>query len=332
MKLDYTIKDPQERKQIVEALIAEKDDWTPRELEKLANYLIYAIEKHENEILTENRMVTINRRETSYQGLSEKLEGGEDSLHNLMRSDKNMILTHKTSISTKDLNEVPDLRALRQNIERLEGLLEDAQGAQKYRLKKMIIEMRKEQYTLRNLFRQPIYSSSSSSKLGIQKNDDTLSDLRFDDPKHIFQILNNYSKLKQYFWDRLNEDMRWALIDLENVIDKYIKDDYPLYYDLLIMKADGYNNNQIQQEIEEKYGKRHSHEYISSLWCNKIPYLIADGYTEDWLNWVYTYKMKGNYKTCSRCGETKLAHVRYFTTNKTAKFGFYSICKQCRNK
>jgi hypothetical protein len=332
MKLDYTIKDPQERKQIVEALIAQKDDWTPRELDKLANYLIYAIEKHENEILTENRMVTINKRETSYQGLSEKLEGGEDSLHNLMRSDKNMILTHKTSISTADLNEVPDLGALRMNIERLETLLEDAQGAQKYRLKKMIIEMRKEQYTLRNLYRQPIYSSSSSAKLGIQKNDDTLSDLRFDDPKHVFQILNNYSKLKQHFWDKLNEDMRWALIDLENIIDKYIKDQYPLYYDLLVMKADGYTNNQIQQEIEDKYGRRHSHEYISSLWCNKIPYLIADGFKEDWLNWVYTYKMKGNYKTCSRCGQTKLAHTRYFTTNKTAQYGFYSICKECRNK
>ena len=40
---------------------------------------------------------------------------------------------------------------------------------------------------------------------------------------------------------------------------------------------------------------------------------------------------KGKYKTCSRCGQVKLAHPKYFSKNSTSKDGFYSICKECRN-
>jgi hypothetical protein len=40
---------------------------------------------------------------------------------------------------------------------------------------------------------------------------------------------------------------------------------------------------------------------------------------------------KGKYKRCSRCGQIKLAHNKYFSKNKTSKDGFYSICKVCRN-
>jgi hypothetical protein len=50
------------------------------------------------------------------------------------------------------------------------------------------------------------------------------------------------------------------------------------------------------------------------------------------LNWWYLEKEKGKYKCCTRCGQIKLAHNKYFSKNKTSKDGFYSICKQCRNK
>ena len=40
---------------------------------------------------------------------------------------------------------------------------------------------------------------------------------------------------------------------------------------------------------------------------------------------------KGKWKKCSRCGQIKLAHNKYFSKNKTSKDGFYSICKNCRN-
>ena len=85
------------------------------------------------------------------------------------------------------------------------------------------------------------------------------------------------------------------------------------------------------EKIQEEFGIKHSVEYISSLWRNKIPKLIASEAEDRLLNWYFLNEMKGKYKKCSRCGEIKLAHNKYFSKNKTSKDGFYSICKCCRN-
>ncbi len=50
-----------------------------------------------------------------------------------------------------------------------------------------------------------------------------------------------------------------------------------------------------------------------------------------YLLWYYTFVEYGKWKRCSRCGQIKLAHNRFFSKNKTSKDGWYSICKCCRN-
>jgi len=47
--------------------------------------------------------------------------------------------------------------------------------------------------------------------------------------------------------------------------------------------------------------------------------------------WYYLQKEKGKWKKCSRCGQVKLAHNKFFSKNNSSKDGFYSICKSCRN-
>lgn len=71
-KLDYTLKSPEERKALVEKIIAETPDITPQYLEALGDYLVLCMEKQEKKerkILTDNRMTTVNKRETSFEGL-----------------------------------------------------------------------------------------------------------------------------------------------------------------------------------------------------------------------------------------------------------------------
>ena len=84
LKLDYTIESPVQRnelvKKIVESLPPQK--LTNRYLEILADYIIFAKTKEQRKkqesINTENRMITINKRQTSFQGLVGKFENGED--------------------------------------------------------------------------------------------------------------------------------------------------------------------------------------------------------------------------------------------------------------
>ena len=124
----------------------------------------------------------------------------------------------------------------------------------------------------------------------------------------------------------------WHLLQYFDDLCTEALKDYPLYEKIVIYKIDGMQNIDIQTNIQIEFGIKHSLEYISSLWRNKIPKLIASKAEDHWLDNYYLNVEKGKYKRCSRCGQIKLAHNKYFSKNKTSKDGFYSICKECRNK
>ena len=101
-------------------------------------------EKKSRDYLTDNRRITIDRRETSFEGLAEKFENGEDGIYNLMTNDKNIIFQHKQEITQEDIDTIPGLKELRQNIEIIEEEGKAATGKRKYLLKKWLIDMRKD--------------------------------------------------------------------------------------------------------------------------------------------------------------------------------------------
>lgn len=346
-KLDYTLQDPQQRAEYVQKIIAEAapEQLTNQYIEILSDYIIFAMDKEERKqknILTDNRMVTVNKRETSYQGLVAKFENGEDGLYNLINEDKNVILTPKTSITEKDIAEIEPLRQLRDAIEVVREQEKKAVGKRKYLLKKQIIEMCQQQYTIKNEYKTPIYGSNTiksftkanlSEHITINDAGEPVSDglISFFEPKHISALLCNYSALKEDAYGNFINDAYYVMEDLDNLIERTLKDEYPLYYDLLIYKIDGKQNVEIQMLLEMDYGIKHSVEYISSLWRNKIPKLLAEQAKKDYLIWHFTEVEYGVWKKCSRCGQIKLANNKFFSKNKTSKDGFYSICKDCRN-
>ena len=348
IKMDYSLETPEERNQKVKEIIEKTppEKLTAKYLEKLADYIVFAMDKQERKskkILTENRLVTVGKRETSFEGLAGKLENGEDGLYNLIANDKNIIFAPKVSITEEDIATIPGLKELREAIENIEEQAKKATGLKAYSLKQQAIKMRQDQYVLKNAFKKPIYSNNlvkSIAKLDLSENiyinaaGDIVSDGKISlvNEKHVSLILCNYSKLKEESWSNFNSDIKWMLFDLENLIEKYIKDKHPLYYDLLIYKIDGKTNAEIQTLLEKDHNIKHSIEYISALWRNKIPKIIAVAAQDEWLVWHYTHKEQGQWKRCSRCGQIKLAHNRFFSYNRTSKNGWYSICKSCRNK
>ena len=120
IKLDYTIDSPEERKALVEKILEETPDPSPAYLEILADYLVLCMEKQERKerkMLTENRMATINKRETSFEGLVAQFENGEDGIYNLITENKNQIFQPKVTITKKDLEEIPFLKQIKEAIE-----------------------------------------------------------------------------------------------------------------------------------------------------------------------------------------------------------------------
>ena len=287
-------------------------------------------------------MKTVNKHQTSFEGLVSKFENGEDGIYNMIINDKNVLITPKYEITPKDVEEIPALKQLRESIEVVEQQYKKATGKKKYLLKQQIIEMRQDQYVIKSSYKPVIYSLNLiksfstidlSDHIEINEKGDLINKLLISlfNPTHISILLCNYSKIKQNSWDKFNSDIFYMMKDLQDIIDGALKEKYPLYYDIVIYKIDGKQNIDIQQLLYATYGTTHSIEYISSLWRNKIPKLIAEYEEKQYLEWYYTFKEKGKWKRCSRCGQIKLAHNKFFSKNNTSKDGFYSICKECRN-
>lgn len=344
IKLDYSLKTPEERNELVKKIIDETppEQLTNRYLELLSNYLTFPSNAKERQILTENRMVTINKRETSFQGLVAKFENGEDGIYNLITNDKNMILTPKVSITEQDLQEIPALRELRDAIEHVEAQLKTATGRRRFLLKKQVIQMRQDQYVIKNSYRQTMPYMNVTKNFSHIDLDETITVhedgtitsnglVSLFNPRHVSILLCNYSKLKEDSYGKFWSDAYFLMEDLDNLVEKTLRDKYPFYYDLLIFKIDGKTNIEIQALLKEKYGYTYTVEYLSSLWRQKIPKLLAERAQTDYIVWYYTYKERGKWKKCRRCGQVKLADNRFFSRNKASPDGFYSICKECRN-
>ena len=298
-------------------------------------------ERKERKILTDNRMMTVNKRECSFEGLVSQLENGEDGIYNLITDNKNQIFQPKVTITKKDLDEIQPLRQLREAINVWEAKLKVTEGKDAFVIKKALIEMRKDQYVIKNAYRRPIVPNKlTRSTHVIMLPDETSS---FDEeaypiPKEVSllnpvvcsAILCNYSKLKEDSFDRFEGDLYYLMLAFDEIADKALKE-YPLYEKIVECKVDGLQNTQIQEILQMEFGIKHSLEYISSLWRKKIPKLIASQAEDEYLYWYYLNIEKGKYKKCSRCGQVKLAHNKYFSKNKTSRDGYYSICKKCRN-
>ena len=336
IKMDYKLKTAEERVEKVKEIIANtpSERLTQKYLEKLSDYIVIPIERQErkeNHIITDNHNITVTKREMSFEGLVGRLENGEDGIYNMIANDKNIIFQPKVSITPQDLEEMPELKKLHEAILKVEEQLKTARGKTAYKLRKQLIEMRKDQYVIKGSYKKPIYSMNlikSASKIDLSekvkedKDNGTVSSnglINFFNEKHISALLCNYSKLKEDSWDKFNNDMKWMMMDLDVLVDNALKEKYPLYYDIVIYKIDGKQNAEIQQLLYEKHGIKHSVEYISCLWRNKIPKLIAEQAQKDWLIWHYTFEDYGKWKRCSRCGQIKLAHNYFFSKNKTSR-------------
>ena len=347
IKLDYSLQTPEERNELVQQILAEPREkpLSPAYLDVLADYLILCMEKQERKerkILTDNRMTTVNKRETSFEGLVSQFENGEDGIYGIMTEDKNQIFQPKVSITPQDLEDIQPLRQLREAIDFWEDKATTAQGRDAMIIKKTLIELHRDQYVIKNAYRRPIVFTQAvrSSKNYIPLDGEiTIGEDRLPhssgvtllDPKVCSAILCNYSRLKQDSWGNFESDTWYLVYDFENICDKALEK-YPLYMKIVEYKIDGMQNIDIQAAIQQEFGIKHSVEYISSLWRKKIPMLIASAAEDEYLDWYFTKEEKGTYKKCSRCGEIKLANNKYFSINKTSKDGFYSICKKCRNR
>jgi hypothetical protein len=205
-------------------------------------------ERKEKKILTENRMTTVNKREMSFEGLASQLENGEDGIYNLMNENKNQIFRPKVTITKKDLEEIEPLRQLREAIDTWEAKLKVTEGKEAFIIKKAVIEMRKDQYLIKDAYRRPLVPKNIvTSKHEINIEEDTyLGDDGFAVPvgaslvdwKVCSAILCNYSRLKGDCEGKFYGDLYYLMESFDSIADKALKE-HPLYEKIVLYKIDG---------------------------------------------------------------------------------------------
>lgn len=215
-KLDYSLKTAEERAAFAQNLLPNltKEQLNNKKyIEIITDYIVSAMtpeEKKQKMILTDNRMITINKRETSFQSLVDKFENGEDGLWNFMiENDKNILLTHKKEITEKDLKTINSLKDLKESIKIIEEKEKKATGKNKYKYKKWLIEMHQEQYIIKDAIKGVSAFSKATAKsltktdlkeeIHIDENGEPVSDclISFFNPEHVCALLCNYSALKE---------------------------------------------------------------------------------------------------------------------------------------
>ena len=354
IKMDYSLTDPKDRVTKTEEIIAStpSKDLTTNYLTKMADYLTVPTEKEEKKerkILTPTRQKYFKENEMSFEGLCDNCDNRDadsaDFIYNIITNDKNILRTFKGKITEEEIAESKDLQQLQEDIQKVEELEKSATGPRRFSLHKELIEMRKDQYVIRNKFRnfsttinnknkfKGFYKFDLSENIYIDENDEVVSDgiINFFDEKHVEMILNNYSALVEDSYDEFLSDSKWMMMDFDNLAGRALQS-YPIFESIVTYKIDGRTNEQIRELLKEEYGVTYSTVYISSLWRNKIPKLIVKQAKEEWIVWHYTEEEYGKWKRCSCCGEVKLAHKYFFTKNSSSKDGWYSICKECRKK
>jgi hypothetical protein len=338
-----------------------EQDIVGQDLEKLADYLLFADnkeqrkkskeEKEEYSVLTKSQIERNNRKET----LSDDLSYFEENVknannHSFYSEDKRfknkmnikeekpkkrkakLKQTDTKSITKEDLEKYPVLKQTSEIIEKITQEIKKGKdefgnvlSADMIRKKKWLcIELKKDQVAYKDSMKKHV-----NPKSVIKQSLNGKIDVNFSDQEVVEFLFHEYSQLKQYCFDNIESDLKHVLMDFEKLVDETPFSD--ILKEIFILKIDGLCHSEINKELEHKYQIQFGKQHISTIIRNTIPKKIIDTHRKQLEDWFYREIVRGKYKCCTRCGEIKLATDNYFSKDKKGIFGYKSICKLCHS-
>lgn len=303
-----------------------------RELEKMADYILYAPDGErinkttEYNFYTEEKFKERLKKDMNLEGtLSKSGEDDDERIDFLIRKGNNYKLETKQKFQKKDLKDeelkdviVPYYRER----ERLSNLISDIKSGRnkdKYSLKEIymmgnqIKSLNKDLVDVKDQIKGTIYFKQPLPDEGKIDYDE----FDFFNEKHIEGLLSINPRCD------LQDDLACLTNDIQYLISKCNFSDVEL--DIIDMMRNNYDVAGIGEELGCKY------QTVQSV-INKIIKKIINKYEDIYEDWYYLNISKGKYKKCSKCGEIKIANERHFSPKKDSKDGFHPYCKECRSK
>lgn len=322
----------------------------PSELDKVANYLLYA-----EDVDAEVELKEGSRKKISYEALIESALGEAT----VQRSQEVSIYRVPRPTIDRDKDEdIPFMQDLWKSIdvisEQYKYCREVLEGKRdldperklvptyqiKYFLREWMIDLRREQFLLKDSYR-PVTGGNGSFPPHVTKPDyigmvigpheicDFGLKIDFGDWRHIHAMLKYYAGMKT----KVEGDPYHPWWELYNFLDMLIERTRLSPEQRLILeeKINHTSNEQIVRDLEDLGGKSYSVNYISTIWKQHISKQIVK---QAYLWWEeINHKPDGSltnmmkWKVCPQCGRQLYAHELNF--GKYQDGTWREICKDC---
>ncbi len=352
-KIDYSIKDIEDRKKLIDEMLFEYNDIIYNYIDKyglqsdsdlsylldrMCNYLVYDDRKKWRK--EKKRIKDIIKNEISVDNVEKYL----DIKNKEAKSSSGYDLNPKAIITSKDLKRYKEIEQIYNAIHIYQQIRSKSKNSKDiFKINRVISQLKIDAIYIKEflsgmfefkniIFNKPKYNFDNDTGY-FDVNDDYIlvseNQLDYGNKKHISYLIKFYSRLKQESYNDNNADMKYILFLLEYLIDNTGLSDREK--DIVLWIIDEFNYEIISEKLKEKYNIDWYGDTVSRTFdsiCSKI----ADFYEKDYEDWFYTFVARGVYKTCSKCGEVKLANERYFGKDERNNDKLKSICKECDRK
>jgi hypothetical protein len=356
-ELDYSLLSLNERKDKVEEIVDKYDndlinyyenyfkanigqsektsefDYVSKDLEKVADYLLYMDNKEQREKQKQDTL--LNRRQTDNRKKKEVLTDNFTFVETSKKEfTKNTKVYGKIKVVEKDRLEHKELADTGRMIAILKEkilLKKDSKGnslsnEQLKKLRWYLIEIGKDEVAIKEQLKK--YITFKNIQPSIPFYD--LKHFSFANVDHIKALIENYQSLKENTDDKTNSDFKLLLYDFEKLIEGCI--DEPILKKVFELKIEGKQQKDMIKEIFNIFKIHISRQRIAQITNEIIPNLIIQEYKQTYEDWIFFFMKKGVYKYCTSCKKNKLATTKYFHKDNKTKDNLYANCKLCRKK
>lgn len=303
-KLDYTIERDIDRLKAVENIIETADSpFRSKDLEVMANYLLYGKDENGKNAMQRGEAAASGTKHNSYKKKSSKEESldaileNTESVHMTKIGEKYTYKIPKQKIEPED-RELPGMAELQDAIKRIDLSIRYAEGKlnkedlpedytsinstyQLYQLKHILIDMRRHQYYLKDMFKPTIrfLAADRPSAQHIQWQEAVnvgglnFIEFNWEDYKHVSALLRNYAAIKMEAWDDPTGWENTLIMDFDRYYN--MAQIEPIYDFLVIRRIDGAPYKQIAEEMEKEFNRNYGIAYISCLLSEHIPRRIS---------------------------------------------------------
>lgn len=363
------------------------------DLEKIANFILYGKDPKTDKNFCQKKEIQIEQAHTAYQrkkaeSLDALLEDPNTKEVEFQPVQKNSYKKIKPTID-RDPNgadaKIPGMRELWVAIDKLAKEVKEFKdkgelGLEFYKKNHLLIQLRKEQFLLKDSVSEPIrskgyhmpspqpvcftsdtgyiddnytnfvyinwranhyrsqfgenwYAKQQEKLASIVRDGDkwewvevSENEIDLTNSNHIYNLLEMYGTLKENSFENLDCDMKYVLWELESYIERAKLSEARFW--ILIRKIDKATNEQIRDELQEKFGLNYSDNYISTIYKQMICSQIAKAAEITRDEWIYRFQPE-KFKVCSTCGTKLLRDTRNFIKKQNSRDGLAARCKMC---